>query len=341
MTLKVGIIGVGGIAARHFEGYESAGVEVVAIADVFEQTLLQRQKDWGVEKVFLNSDDLLALDEIDAVSICTPNAYHHTATIAAAEAGKHVLCEKPISLNLEHAQSMIDAAKKHNVVLQIGHHMRSNGAAFRAKQMIDNGDLGRVTFMRLRQAHDWGGAETVKDSFGKLANAGGGTLLDNGCHMFDLARYFAGDAAEVYCQMGTLKYEVEVEDTSVVTLKFESGTLASVENAWTATGWDESFAIYGTKGSLEYSNRWEKPVLKHRFRETPNTTWDGTDIAIYDFSMSEKGQGNHSRHINNFIASIEGKRPVICTGEDGLEAVKLVLSSYESARSGQPVKLGN
>ncbi|MCA9840426.1 MAG: Gfo/Idh/MocA family oxidoreductase, partial [Trueperaceae bacterium] len=321
MSLKIGIIGVGGIAKRHYEGYQMAGAEVVAIADVFEKSLTARQQEWGVRNAFLNYEDLLNLEEVQAVSICTPNAYHHPATLAAARAGKHILCEKPISLNLEKAQEMIDVARECGVVLQIGHHMRSNGAAYKAKQMIDNGDLGNITFMRLRQAHDWAGEETVRDSFGKLANSGGGTLLDNGCHMFDLARYFAGEVESLYCQMGTLKFDVEVEDTSLVSLRFKSGTIASVENAWTATGWEEGFWIYGTKGALEYTNRWEAPVLKHRFRDSPGTTWGDTDFAVYDFHTAGVGQ----RHIMNFIDAIEGKREVICTGEDGLEAVRLVL----------------
>lgn len=339
MSLKVGIIGVGGIAERHYDGYKAAGADIIAIADVFETTLRKRQQEWATQHAFSNYEDLLALTEIDAVSICTPNAYHHPAAIAAAKAGKHILCEKPISLDLQQAEEMIDAALAHKVILQIGHHLRSNAAAFRAKQMIDRGDLGRITFMRFRQAHDWGGASTVRDSFGKLANSGGGTLLDNGCHMFDLARYFGGDVSSVYCQMDTLKFDVEVEDTAISSLRFASGCLGSVESGWTSTGWEEAFWIYGTKGSLEYNNRWENPVLKHRFRESPGTSWADTDSAIYQFPIQGPGQGNHARHIANFIAAIQGKRDVICSGQDGLESVRLVLSSYESAKTGQAVHL--
>ena len=339
MTLKVGIIGVGGIAAAHYEGYKAAGADVIAIADIYEPTLKKRAEEWHVKHSFKHYEDLLNLAEIDAISVCTPNAHHAPAAIAAAKAGKHVHCEKPISLDLNQAQDMIDAAKEANVRLQIGHHMRSNGAAYKAKQLIERGDLGRITFMRLRQAHDWAGDEAVKDSFGKLELSGGGTLLDNGCHMFDLARYFAGDVEQVFCQMDALKFDVEVEDTSVVSVKFKSGSLASVENAWTATGWEEGFWIYGTKGSLEYTNRWEKPVLKHRFRESPDTTWDTTDTAIYDLSASGPRQGNHARHIANFIKAIKGERTIICTGEDGLEAVRLVLSSYESAKLNRAIQL--
>ena len=335
--MKVGIIGTGGISDRHFLSYVAAGAEVVAIADVNEAALALRQKQWGVPLAFTDYHELLALPDIEAVSICTPNAFHHPATVAAAHAGKHVLCEKPISLNLELAQDMIDVCRAAGVVLQIGHHMRSNGAAQHAKKMIDAGELGRITFIKLRQTHDWAGALAVRPSFGTKANAGGGTLLDNGCHMFDLGRYFGGEVADLYARTATLKFDVEVEDTAVVSLRFASGTLGSVENAWTATGWEEGFWIYGTLGALEYTNRWERPVLKHRFRESPGTTWGDTDIAVYDFQNLADGQTNHGRHIANFLAAIRGEREVICTGEDGLEAVRLVLASYESAEQNRPV----
>ena len=335
--MKVGIIGTGGISDRHFLSYVAAGAEVVAIADVNGAALAARQKQWGVPQTFTDYHDLLALPEVEAVSVCTPNAYHHPATVAAARAGKHVLCEKPISLNLELAQEMIDVCRASGVVLQIGHHMRSNGAAYHAKKLVDSGELGRVTFVKLRQAHDWAGAETVRPSFGTKANAGGGTLLDNGCHMFDLARYFGGEVVDLYARTATLKFDVEVEDTAVVSLRFASDTLCSVEAAWTATGWEEGFWIYGTLGALEYTNRWDSPVLKHRFRTSPGTTWGDTDVAVYNFPTQGDGQTNHGRHVANFLSAVRGEREVICTGEDGLEAVRLVLASYESAEQNRPV----
>ncbi len=333
--MKIGIIGVGGISQHHFLGYQAAGAEVVALADISEAQLAKRQKDWDVARIYTDYLDLLNDPEVEALSICTPNATHHPATIAAAKAGKHVLCEKPISLSLEQASEMIEACRDAGVVLQIGHHMRSNAAAIHAKAMIDRGELGDISFVRLRQAHDWAGAKAVRGVFGSKASSGGGTLLDNGCHMFDLARYFAGDVVEVYARSAQRKFATEVEDTSVVSLLFDCGALGSVENAWTATGWEEGFWIYGTEGSLEYTNRWEYPQLKHRFRRSPGTTWGDTDIASYDFHKVS----NHMGHVANFLAAIRGEREVICSGEDGLEAVRLVLASYESAEQNRPVPM--
>jgi len=335
-TFKVGIVGVGGVSASHYKGYMAAGAEVAAIADVNTAALERRQREWRVPRSYASAEELVLDPEVQAVSICLPNAFHHPATLAAAAAGKHVLCEKPISLSIQQSEEMISACRQAGVVLQIGHHLRSNSAAAFAKQLIAAGRLGRVAFIRLRQAHDWGGERVVRDSFGKLANSGGGTLLDNGCHMMDLARYFGGDVAEVYARIATLGFAVEVEDTSLVSLSFASGALGSVENAWTATGWEEGFWIYGTEGALEYTNRFGEPLLRHSFRSSLGTSWGEPDVATYRFA----GHSAQQRSVAAFLAAIRGEQAVVCSGEDGLEAVRLVMAGYESARHRRPVSLG-
>ncbi|WP_027483367.1 Gfo/Idh/MocA family protein [Deinococcus pimensis] len=332
--MKVGVIGAGGVSRFHLAGYAAAGAQVVAIADAHAETLERVQAQWRVPRGYADFHALCADPEIEAVSVCLPNALHHPATIAAARAGKHVLCEKPVSMSLSEAHDMIRACREAGVVLQVGHHLRSNPAAEKARQLIESGELGRVTFVRLRQAHDWGGQEP-RASFRTLASAGGGTLLDNGSHMMDLARYFGGPVREVFARMATLGYDVEVEDTSVVTLEFASGALGSVENAWTATGWEEAFWVYGTRGALEYTNRLGRPTMRHVFRSSPGTDWNEQDVATYQFAGLEP----HSRNVLEFLEAVRGERRVICSGEDGLEAVRLILASYRSARERRPVEV--
>jgi predicted dehydrogenase len=332
--LRIGIIGTGGIADTHRIGYQAAHAEVVALCDVNATALADRQKQWEVDDGYTDYNELLKDPTIDAVSICTPNSSHHPITVAAAAAGKHVLCEKPVSLDLAQAQEMIDACATAGVVFQVGHHMRSWAAASQAKTMIDRGDIGAVTYARFRQAHDWGGAGEVRGAFSSKALSGGGTLLDNGCHLFDLARALCGDVRDVFSRIATLKFGVEVEDTASSSLGFASGALGQVEVAWTGTGWQEAFWIFGTEGSIEVDNRGAgSNVLIHRFRSAGSRSWGDTDVASYDLV----GPGAHTRHVANFLAAINGERDVVCTGTDGLEAVRLVLASYQSAESGTPV----
>lgn len=333
--LRIGIIGLGGISAAHFRGFVTAGARVVAVADVNEAAVQARKLEWGIEKGYTDYRELLADPDVDAVSICAPNAVHHPATLAAARHGKHVLCEKPISLNLELAQEMIDACREAGVVFMVAHQLRSAGASLKARQLLQAGELGRVTFIRLRQAHDWGGASEVRESFGRRANSGGGTLLDNGVHLMDLAHYFGGNVKEVFARTATLKYDVEVEDIAVANLVFESGALGTIETSWTATGWEEGFWIYGTRGALEYTNRLGKPVLRFSYRESPGTSFDETDVALYDFA----GEDTRTRHIRNFLETVRGLKPNICPGEAGMAAVRLALAAYESAALGMPVTL--
>ena len=331
--MNVGIIGAGGVSLFHYQGYTAGGATVAAIADANPLALAKRQREWNIPKGYSSYEELLADPTIEAVSVCLPNALHYPVTLAAARAGKHVLCEKPVSLSLEQAEEMIRVCREAGVVLQIGHHLRSDSAAIRTKDLIDSGAIGRPTFMRFRQAHDWGGSKTVRGVFGSLAHSGGGTLLDNGCHMMDLARYFGGDVQQVYANIATLGYDIEVEDTSVANLTFTSGAMGSVENAWTATGWEQAFWVYGTEGAVEYSNR--TGVLTHRFRSSPGTNFGDPDISHTTFS----GYDAHTTCEIDFLAAIRGEREVVCTGQDGLEAVRLVLACYESAKQNAPVAL--
>lgn len=332
---RVGIIGAGAISQRHFEGYSLAGARVVAVADASEATRTRREAEWGVRS-YADYRDMLEREDVQAVSVCTPNAFHAPAALAALERGVHVLCEKPLSLDLEACDTLIAAARARGLVLQTGHHLRSSPLAQTARRLIEEGRLGTLTFLRLRQAHDWGGAATVRGAFGSREASGGGTLLDNGCHLFDLARFFGGDVREVFARMATLKFGTEVEDTAVCSLVLTSGALASVETAWTATGWEEGFWLYGTQGAIECTNRLGPARLRFVHREGGYGDWGGVDETGYSFATPGNG---HARSVAHFVASIERGLPVVCSGEDGRESVRLVLGAYESARTGLPVSL--
>jgi len=334
--LRVGIIGTGNIAANHARGYMAAGAEIVALADPSTVALVRRATEWGVSRTFADYRELLTLPDVDAVSVSTPNAVHGAVTIAAAAAGKHVLCEKPVSLSLDEGRAMIEACARAGVVLQVNHHLRANRAVMRVRELLDAGTLGRVTFIRLRQAHDWGGAAEVPPTFRTAASAGGGTLLDNGCHLFDLARHLGGTVSEVFARAATLKFEAEVEDTATASLRFTSGALGQIETQWTATGWEMSFAVYGTRGALEYSDRSGRPTLRWVHRDGGNASWAEPEVTSW-----ETGAGtDHSRAVAAFVAAVRGEGPVMCTGLDGLDAVRLALACYDSAARNIPIALG-
>ncbi len=331
---RVAIIGTGGISLAHHAGYQAAGAEVVALCDVNTEQLSTRALAWGVKRTYTDYQAMFADGGIDVVSIAAPTAVHHPATLAAAAAGVHVLVEKPMALDLALADEMIAACAAAGVVLCVNHQLRSSGPARKAKELLDSGVIGRLTHLRLRQAHDWGGLG-VRPSFATKASSGGGTLLDNGCHLADLARFFGGRVVEVFARSATLAYDVEVEDTAHLSFVFDEGAIGTLETAWTATGWEEGFWLYGTRGAIESTNRLGPPTVRHSYRGSPGGAWDTTDVTTYQFT----GLPSHTRHVMAFLAAVRGEGPVVCTGEDGREAVRLILSAYSSAASGLPVAM--
>ena len=331
-ALRIAVVGSGDIARAHVIGYKAAGAHIVAICDISNDMLAMRRREWEVDDTYTDYRDLLAGAHFDALSICTPNSTHHPITMAAVAAGKHVLCEKPVSLDLAQGAEMVAAAKVAGVVFQVGHHLRSWASASRAKAMIDAGDLGAITAIRFRQAHDWGGGG-VRGVFGSKAHSGGGTLLDNGCHLFDLARYFGGDVDNVFARVARLQYDIEVEDTAHASLAFASGALGTIETAWTATGYHEGFWVFGTQGSLECDSRTGANTLIHRFRSPGSPRGGVTDVTTYCLNAPVA----HTTHVANFLAAIRGEREVICSGADGVEAVRLVLAAYRSGETASTV----
>jgi len=309
-------------------------VEVVALCDVNVDQLAVRATNWGVKRTYTDYRAMFEEGGFDVVSIAAPTAVHHPATLAAAAAGVHVLVEKPMALDLALADEMIAACADAGVVLSVNHQLRSSGPARKAKELLDAGVIGSLTHLRLRQAHDWGG-QGVRPSFATRASSGGGTLLDNGCHMADLARFFGGTVVEVFARAATLAYDVEVEDTAHLSLAFADGAIGTLETAWTATGWEEGFWLYGTEGAIESTNRLGPPTVRHSYRASPGGSWDTTDVATYTFT----GYPSHTRHVMAFLAAVRGEGPVVCTGEDGREAVRLILTAYDSAARRLPVAM--
>ena len=178
--IKVGIIGAGGIACSvHIPNYQKIeNVRVIAVADIKAEVAENAAEQFNISNVFTDWEDLLKIDEIEAVSVCTPNAFHAEPSIAAMKANCHVLCEKPMAVSVAEAQAMADIAKEHQRILQIGLASRFSPGSLYLKSIIDSGRLGQIYYgravaMRRRGIPSWGGF-TRKDM------SGGGTLFEIG-----------------------------------------------------------------------------------------------------------------------------------------------------------------
>jgi len=274
---------------------------------------------------------VLMKDDIDAVDLCVPHHLHMPMAIAAAEAGKHVIVEKPIARTLTEADAIIDAARSAGVSLMVGHNQRYFGHHAKAKELLDAGAIGDP-FMIVASVHVHGHIEGFRRS---LEQAGGGTLIDSGVHRFDLIRWLMGDVASIYAQKGRfMQMQMEGEDCAVVTMRFRSEAIGSFSCSWSAKGpvSEETLQIFGPYGAILT----EDHTCSLRLRsETPPPGLE--DVREFVFSID---QGESIRRaIEAFADSVhQGIEPPV-TGEDGRAALELTMASYKAAETDRLVEL--
>ncbi|MCD6289182.1 MAG: Gfo/Idh/MocA family oxidoreductase, partial [Anaerolineae bacterium] len=272
-TLKVGIIGVGGIARTHMPGWAASEyAEVVAGCDIDEHVLQEWGRANGITRLTTHAEDLFRDPGIDIVDICTPNMYHAELTIAALDAGKHVICEKPLAPTPSEIQRMIAARDRSGKLLMTAQHFRFMGTSRALKAEIDAGALGDVYHARswmLRRA-----ALPARLSFVLKRHSGGGPCIDIGVHILDLTLWLMGNPKPVavtgvarnelarhpgaFSSWGLrpVPSEMDVEDFAAAFVRFENGATLILEVSWmlhhnTMTA-DRQIWLYGTEGGAHW-----------------------------------------------------------------------------------------
>ena len=349
--LQLGIVGAGNISGSHLDACQKSGAaKTLAICDIIKERAQARQTQYNIGDVYVDYHDLLARKDIEAIVVAVPNQLHHEVTIAALKAGKHVLCEKPMSFKPEWAESMVEAAKKSGTVLQIGMVSRYQSGAQYLKQQVVKGNLGDIYFARaqyLRRSGipGWGSWFTRKDM------AGGGPLIDIGVHKLDLAWYLLGCPKPVsvtglaYAAFGPRQMGLgdwgtpewdgyyDVEDFAAAFIRFENGAAISLEASWAGyTEPLESMHLLGTeKGAQLFTN---KVLLltqdeKHPLDSTISFSKNGGEFATPFAAQSAA-----------FAQAVRGEAECVAPGEHGLVVTRMLNAIYESARQGAEVRLG-
>ena len=338
-TLNVGIIGVGTIGKNHLQGFtKNPKVKVIAVADINEESAKSAAKDFGIKKSFKDYRDLLALSEIEAVSICTPPFAHSIMTCDAAKAGKHVLCEKPMAINAEEAEKMVKACKEAHVKLDIGSsRIRLSPRVENAREYVQSGKLGKVYYVRSSRFRSRGrpGLDILKETkwFLDSSKAGGGALIDIGCYELDAILYILGSpqpitvSAMTYRGVGDqpkLDFTYDVEEHASLMIRFKDGPVTTIETAWAANmDQGEGTILFGTKGGLKLN-----PFTFY-------TEQEGTHVAM---TKNLPEQWDES-FIDDFVtACLEDKSPKT-PGEDGLKVMQIISMAYLSAKLGREVNL--
>jgi predicted dehydrogenase len=348
----IGLIGTGSIAQSvHLPAYkklqDEGKVKIVAIADIAPEAGKTASEKFGIDRVFTDYQDLLKLPEIDAVDVCTPNIAHCRPTIDALEAGKHVLCEKPIARNAVEGQAMVEASRKTGKKLQVGLNVRFGSASQAVKRFINDGRVGEIYYarahaLRRRGIPGWG-------VFTDKEKQGGGPLIDIGVHILDLTLWLMGHPKPVsvtgttYTKFGTRedvlglmgKWDPKtytVEDFAVGFVRFENGATLTLESSFVANLERDVFTtqLFGSEGGVYLDPL--APGNTRLFREESGALTDTTPQFLPSI-------GTHEQEIREFVQAVIDDTPVPVPGEQGLMVTRILDAIYQSAETGKEVSL--
>lgn len=337
--LKVGVVGCGSIAKfRHLPEYAmNDQVEIVAVCDIVEERANKMAGEYGGQ-AFTDYEEMLRELDLDIVSVCTPNYLHAPVSIAALEAGNHVLCEKPMATSEQEALDMIQAAEKNGKKLMIGHNQRFVASHEKARELIANGEVGKIYSFRTAFGHPGpeGWSIDGKDSwFFRKEEAFIGAMGDLGVHKTDLMRYVLG---EEFVEVGSFvesgaKEDSTVDDNAVCILKSETGIIGTLAASWAYGKEDNATIIYGEKAVLRLEDDPEHSLIVHHVGgETEN-------FDLGKIQSNEEGGQSSTKVIDHFVDSIVKDTEPPINGEEGMKSLKVVLAALESSETKKIVQI--
>ena len=346
MTLKIGLIGCGGIMHAHVEGWKKVAgrAEIVAMAEISEANARTRMEQYGHEVAYYaDYDDLLADKTIDAVDIALPHFMHRDSIVESAQAGKHLMTEKPLCLNLSEAADIAQAVKASGITMMAGHNQLFFPTVLKAKEMIMMGDIGQVYAVNTMDAGArrrgpgldksmWGQVAPRRQTWrSDPAKMGGGELIDTGYHPAYRLLFLAGQMpVEVSATLGNYRIPMDEEDTAQLAVKFADGAMGSLFTSWAiaAPGCGPTlFSIQAEAGQLwgESAKLYYQPVgfQQPAVIEYPGWNYDRTFAA----------------EIAHFVDAIEGGFEPLHSVQEATDTLWLILAGYKSAQEGTVVKL--
>ena len=327
--VRLGLIGCGGIMDWHVRNYQDIKqAKIVGLVDVDEKQIANTVgKHTELEGVPTFSDYRKMIDEVelDGVVIATPHTLHFEQIMTCLDNGLHVLTEKPMVCSVDHAKKVMRKAKGAGKVVMISYQRHFSPAFRRAKKMIEEGKLGKMTFVAALQAQDWlRGTKGLWRQVPKLS--GGGQLNDSGSHLVDIMLWVTGlEPTSVFAEINNRGTKVDI--LSALTVKFKGGAIGSLSVVGDAPGWWEDITFYGEEGGLYV----REDKLLHSYRTRGK--W-GADLK--ELTARSKYSSNFDRNfVNSILGKEEPQTPPVC----GLRVMQLTEAAWESARTGGPVKV--
>ena len=338
----VGLIGSQFISSIHAEAFKSVSEgELLAVMSPTPGHAKAFADKHHIPNFFTDLDKMLAMEEIDMVVIGAPNNLHCEITIKAAKAGKHIVVEKPLCMNLKEADMMIDACKQANVKLMYAEELCFTPKYVRLKALLDEGALGKPVIFKQSEKHDGPHA----DHFWDVNRSGGGVTMDMGCHAFQFFRWLNGNnpVKSVYAQMNTSVHmnKTKGDDNAIIIIEFENGVVGLAEESWTKLGgMDDRAEIHGSEG-VAYAD-----VLQGNSIQTYSTK--GVEYAVekagntvgWSYTMYEEVWNyGFPQEFIHFVDCVQNDKQPLITGEDGKAVLEIIYAAYASAGSGTKISL--
>ncbi len=341
-TVKIGLVGSQFITSIHAEALRTVThAEVLAVMSPTAGNARAFASKHGIPHHFENLDAMLAMDEIDMVVIGAPNFTHCDITLKAARAGKHVVVEKPLCLNLEEADRMITACDQAGVKLMYAEELCFTPKYVRLKKLLDDGVVGQPVMFKQSEKHDGPHAAHFWD----VERSGGGVAMDMGCHAIQFFRWLNSNnpVKSVYAQMNTSVHAAKTrgEDNAIIILEFDNGVVAVAEESWTKLGgMDDRAEILGSEG-VAYAD------LLHG-NSIPTYSAKGVGYAVekagntvgWSFVMYEEiWNYGFPQEFQHFVDCVRYDQEPLVSGKDGRTVLEILFAAYESAGTGRKIAL--
>lgn len=330
--IRIGIIGAGRIGKIHADNLlRIPQVEIIGVSDLFAGPELEAWAEARkISIVTKDSNELIAHPDIDAIFICSSTDTHVPLIQQAARAGKHIFCEKPISMDITKTEAAIAEVNKAEVKLQIGFNRRFDHNFKRVHEVVQSGGIGDPHIIKIT-------SRDPNPPHIDYVKVSGGIFMDMMIHDFDMARFVSGSEVEEVYALGNVLINPDFAehgdvDTAVVTLRFTNGALGVIDNSRQAVyGYDQRVEVFGSKGSVAVAN------------DHPNTAV----ISMADSIVSDKPlhffleryQAAYIEETQIFIDAILNDKTVPVNGDDGIQAERIALAAKLSSRLGRPVKV--
>lgn len=340
--IQTAVIGAGGISRTHIETYLKfpERCQVVAIADPYPEKARQKLEEFGLSiPIYDDYQKLLADPAIGLVSVCTPPYTHAAIAIAAMTAGKHVICEKPMASSLAECDVMEEAAHLNQRCLAIIAQNRFRTPVSRLKTLLASGLAGRVLHAQVDSF--WWRGHSYYDLWwrGTWEKEGGGCTLNHAVHHIDMFQWMMGMPSEVTAVMSNTAHDnAEVEDLSIAILKYADGRLAQITSSVVHHGEEQQLVFQTEKARLSFPWRIYASKPRGNGFPDPDEALAAEIQAAYD-AIPPLEKEYYEGEFDDVLTAIETKRPALVSGEEGRKTLELVMAIYQSASTGQTVKL--